>query len=152
MVAAQVMVDVKGRRRAAALVAQIRDGLITNDQFEDAYPMHSNDRALFAVFMDVWSLYDDLHEHRLETLPDEIVQRLRRCELFLKTDLPYEWPRWFLSFGTFLLLPVNIVTFGLLGRLLRLKFERAGDATVWPFIRRADYEQLLQTAASPTAK
>lgn len=146
------MVDVEGRRRAAALVTQIRDGLLTNYQFEDAYPMRSKDRALFAVFMVVWSLYDDLHEHRLEKLPDDVVQRLRRCELFLNADLSYEWPRWFLSFGTFLLLPVNIITFGLLGRLLRLKFERAGDASVWPFKRRADYEQFLQTALPPTAK
>jgi hypothetical protein len=54
------MVDVGGRRRAAALVAQIRDGFITNDEFEDSYPMHSKDRALFAVFMDVWSLYESV--------------------------------------------------------------------------------------------
>jgi hypothetical protein len=146
------MVDLEGRRRAASLVAQIRDGLITNNQFEDAYPMKAKDRVLFAVFMDVWSLYDDLHEHRLERLPDAVLERLRRCEMFLNTDLPYEWPRWFLSFGTFLLLPMNLVTFGLLGKLLRMKFERAGDASVWPFIRRTDCERVAQTAVSPMNK
>jgi hypothetical protein len=143
------MVDVERRRRAASLVAQIRDGVITNDQFDDAYPLKSKDRALFAVFMDVWTLYDDLHEHRLEHLPDDIIQRLRRCELFLNTDLPYEWPRWYLSFGTFVLLPVNIVTFGLVGKLLRMKFERAGEAAVWPFIRRSDFEAATQRRATP---
>ena len=39
------MVDVERRRRAASLVAQIRDGLITNDQFEDAYPRKSREHT-----------------------------------------------------------------------------------------------------------
>jgi hypothetical protein len=53
-----------------------------------------------------------------------------------------------MSVGSFLIWPLNVVTLGLLGRLLRVKFERAGDATVWPFMRRTDYEQASKDSAS----
>jgi hypothetical protein len=80
------MVDAEARQRAAALVQQLRSGAITNNQFEDAYPMKSKDRALFAVFIEAWSRYDDLREHRLQDLPDGVNQRLLRCEAFLRTN------------------------------------------------------------------
>jgi hypothetical protein len=39
---------------------------------------------------------------------------------------------------------VNLLTLGLVARRTQRKFERWGDITVWPFVRRADYETALR--------
>jgi methylase of polypeptide subunit release factors len=62
----------------------------------------------------------------------------------LKTDLPYEWP--VIRMGVLVMIMrvlANLVTLGLAARRDQRSFERSGDISVWPFLRRTDYEAAL---------
>jgi hypothetical protein len=64
---------------------------------------------------------------------------MERCLLFLKSDLEYQWP-----------LPKIRLRYGILrllgfGWLLKRRQEvemGIGDMDVWPFLKRADYEDM----------
>ena len=127
-----------------ALVA----GLITNDEFEDKRLPHSKeDPAISEVFSKgVWLLYSDLEKYRLSgvhRLDEKTKYVVARWILFLKTDLPYEWPVSNIK-QSLLRLLTNILTFGAANKFYIRQYQAHGDIEVWPFIRRADYEMVLQ--------
>jgi hypothetical protein len=140
------MVDRAARDRVAELLRHLVSGRITNFEFEDALPRNSEDRALKAVFWNgSWLLYDDLLEHKLvgaHALRRGGRREVARWVLFLRSDLPYEWPSalWLFRFPGYL---VVLATLGIAGILAAGWLKRAGDRTVWPFIRRSDYEMEL---------
>ena len=141
------MIDHEARRRVSELLRHLVSGQITNDAFEDALPEGSGDRAVQEISSEAWYLYSDLWEHRLvgkERLSREARTHVARTILFLKSPLEYEWPEWpFRSRMVSSML--RVLTLGALGRGARVRYEKAGDIEVWPFLRRADYDAALKT-------
>ncbi len=135
-------VDRAARDKAAELLRAFAAGDITNDVFEDDYPMRSRDRAVRAVFWRTWFYYDDLHEHRLEGkyASEEVKGELSRFALFLESDRSYEWPPhpaggW---------MPFPLVLLPPLWPYLvwaHVRFRRAGDRDTWPFLTRQHFEE-----------
>ncbi len=142
------MVDRDGRNRLAECIRHLAAGVTTNWEFEDEAEFDSPDPAIQAVFWGgPWLLYDDFSNYRLRgryRLDPAVRREAARWVLFLKTDLPYEWPvvrrnllvkvAWVLA---------NLVTVGHVARTAQRSFEKHGDISVWPFIRRSDYEAAL---------
>lgn len=161
------------RRRAAELVRQLASGRLTNDQFEDALPVLSRDSS-FEIFRFAWSFYDGLYEHRMRgrhRLSPLQKRVFARCVLFLRSGLPYEWPRrakwiwcdqlhkeepaarlpWWKPDETVL---AGLPVWGRRVREWRRRREedrdrrvksRMIDDRIWPFRRMADYKAALQS-------
>lgn len=136
------LVDKESRARATEIIRAFAAGKVDNDQFEDGYPLRSRDLGVKVVWWQIWGLYSDLKTERFtpEHPPSaEVRDLLDRCQLFLSTDLPYEWPR--LGFwGTFPFLR----TIPLLARVAksrRADFAAAGETGAWPFLRHKDLEE-----------
>jgi len=143
------MIDRAARDRFSQGIRALAAGLVTNDEFEDTryYPLKSADRAISAIYQDgACGLYADEDDVRLigaRALSREDKTQVARWVLFLKTDLPYEWPM--LSFPRmFALSLANLVTLGLAGRLYSNWCIRQGEPEVWPFIRDSDYTAALE--------
>jgi hypothetical protein len=135
------------RSSGAAILRDLIDGKITNDDFMSAFP-RSNDLGVDAVFKFAWGQFSDLRTHTLtgadRPTPDRSAA-LERCWLFLNTNLEFEWP-----------LPEPSVARGLLrmiglGRLLRRsekEYRSHGDFEVWPFHRKSDFETAVKLIRS----
>jgi len=143
------MIDRDARNRLAEGIRHLVAGITTNDEFEDRSLSRSKDLAIHAVFAGgPWFLYHDVMRHRLRgqyRVSPSVRREAARWVLFLKTDLPYEWPvahRGF--FSSLLWLAMSIATLGFFARAARRQIKNHGDITVWPFIRRADYEASLR--------
>jgi len=117
-------------------------GSISNRDYERRFPKSKNDPALLAIYSNTWFSYSDTSEHTLSgkhALKEEQRATVERCILFLRSNLEFQWP---------------VPKFRLRYALLRLLgFGRAlegqekqemsiGDVDVWPFFRRAEYEQM----------
>ena len=141
------MVDRESRTKLAELIRHLVAGRITNDEFEDSFPLRSADPAVWEVFScGAWALYSDLWQYRLTgryRLPKEARREVSRWILYLKTDLEYEWPRLSLIWSI-LFLVGNLFSVGLLGFGYRRYLRLCGDWEVWPFQRRSDYEAALE--------
>jgi hypothetical protein len=141
------MIDRRRRDQFAELLRHFAAGRLTNDEFKERLDEilddpHSvsewDDRALWAVRERAWFLYDDTHTHRL-MLPREGRREVARWILFLYSDFEYEWlMKSFISLSSCLL---NLLTLGWWGRSQVRHFRAMGDWDVWPFIRRADFEE-----------
>jgi hypothetical protein len=142
------MIDRAGRDRLAESIHQLAAGVLTNHEFEDKGEFQSPDSAIRAVFWGgPWLLYDDFRNYRLRgkyRLRPAVRKDAARWVLFLKSDLPYEWPLAQPGLSTVLRAVANLATLGLVARRAQRKFERRGDITVWPFLRRSDYEAALR--------
>jgi hypothetical protein len=141
------ILDRESRRSLAELLRHLVAGLITNDEFENQRPRGSHDLAVRQVFEEgAWFLYDDTCEHRLigrRRLATRDRQNVARWILFLETDLTYEWP--VVPFGLRLaLIPLNLLTLGLLGRVVQRFASSGGPTDLWPFRRHSDYQAALQ--------
>src|SRR4026209_3044574 len=138
------VVDRDQRDQLADAIRRLAAGLITNDEFETATTSFaiSHDTAVRSLREAAWGLYDDRREYRLEgrfRIGRAERRQLARWVLFLKSNLEYEWPdmttwSWFLAFP-------NLVTFGLVGRLVRTWHDQRGDARAWPFAREQDLKR-----------
>lgn len=142
------MVDRKARDGFAQAIRALVAGTITNDQFEDSRlpALRSADPAVKAIQNEgVWHLYSDLEEHRLRgkhALARADKTHVARWVLFLKTDLPYEWPV-MSGLNAFLLALASLLTLGAAHRCYAHRLQQHGDMHVWPFIRQADYQAAL---------
>ena len=139
------MIDRDSRQVLAGLLHQFVAGRLTNDEFADRLPS-SKDHAVSEIKRESWYLYDDLHEHRLvgrwrinRSGRDEI----SRWILFLKSDLPYEWPTLHPLMHLFRL-AAGLLTLGGFTWFLRRWYEKHGEIEVWPFIRRSDFRDALE--------
>lgn len=138
------MIDRTARNNLAEALRALSSGAISNTEFERRlFLRRTRDPAVMAIFSKgAWHLYSDLREYHL-TGRDELDETTRsevaRWVLFLKTDLPYEWPvpNALLALGRLL---VNLLTLGRANRLFAARFSTCGDTAVWPFIKKSDYD------------
>jgi len=140
------MVDREARDRAALLIRRLAAGHITNDEFEDALPLDSDDPAIWAVFEEgAWATYSDLHEHRLvgtHRLNRAERRHLAKCVLFLKSNAEYTWPRLTGLQWLFWLLAA-FLTLGLASRVYRHLQSRSPHAGAWPFSSTREFDDAL---------
>ena len=139
------MIDRDTRNRLAEGIRHLAAGVITNVEFEDRALSSSSDPAIEAVFLGgPWFLYHDIMRYRLRgpnRLSPAVRREAARWVLFLKTDLPYEWPihrRGVL--GSLAWVVLCLLTLGYCARAAQRRFARHGDISIWPFIRRSDFE------------
>lgn len=143
------MIDRKARDVLAEQIRHLVAGQISNDEFEDRLP-ESTDAAIWEVFWNgAWGLYDDLSEHKLRgrnRIEKKYRRDVARWVLFLKSDLEYEWPP-YPPKPQLLNMLLSILMLGMYSRITAKHWRKRGEAEVWPFIRRSDYERAL--AAQP---
>jgi hypothetical protein len=142
------MIDRPARNRLAQGIRHLAAGVVTNIEFEDRALSPSADPAVQAVFLGgPWFLYHDVARYKLRgahRLSPAVRREAARWVLFLKSDLPYEWPierRGIL--GSLAWIGLNLVTVGFFARHAQRRFAQHGDIAVWPFIRHSDYEAAL---------
>lgn len=142
------MIDRRARDELGAALRGLASGRLSNDGFEDRLSRavwSSRDPGVRAVRWAAWTLYDDLHEHRLvgpRALGRHGRRPVARWVLFLKSNDEYQWPE-LAGWLRLLLLVPNLVTFNLIGRGLARWRDRRGDADVWPFLRRTDLARAM---------
>jgi hypothetical protein len=143
------MVDPAGRTKFAEALRALATGQVTNDYFEDVLlpRTEANDDAVCAIYeLGAWSLYSDLHEHKLRgkyaLRPGDKTQ-VARWVLFLKTSLPYEWPTQTTD-QSFLTWLGSVATLGWVSRRYWRWFRAQGDISVWPFKTQADFQAALR--------
>ena len=143
------MVDAAARRKLAEALRHLVTGQITNDEFEDRTRVRwrSKDRCIRAIWNQAWHLYDDTKEYRLrgkDAPSAKDKKEIARWQLFLRTDLEYEWPP---VFGlSWLEVIGDILTFNLLWRMVLLpRLIRSRTFRVWPFFRVSDYQMARQS-------
>lgn len=141
------MIDRTARRQAAETIRHFVTSQITNKEFIRRYPHSKEDPAIWALDDTVWCLYDDIRTHRLAgdyALTKEFKTEVARWLLFLYSDAEYVWPKigkpgfrqtpsWFCR-----ILPFAQKRFE--------TFRAAGDYSVWPFLRREDFEAARRKA------
>jgi len=142
------MIDRNARNRLAEGIRHLAAGTITNVEFEERALSSSTDPAVHAVFVGgPWFLYHDLMRYRLKgahRLSPAVRREAARWVLFLKSDLPYEWPverRGIV--GSLVWVVLNLFTVGFFARSSQRRFAQPGDIAVWPFVRPSDYEVTL---------
>ena len=89
------MVDRTQRDTARRVLRSLIAGELTNDEFEAQFPRAEHDMAVQAIKTNVWMLYSDLRRHKLtgkHELNAGTRALLKRCVVFLDTDLDFEWP------------------------------------------------------------
>ena len=144
------------RTIASGLLQQLLAGELTNDDFQETFPVDASDPALGVIYERSWFFWDDRTAHRLTgkyALDVETRALFERCRAFLDSDLEYDWPA-----------RINVAPLGLmLLRVLRMRgaIERRqsredarlrsiGDFDVWPFSRKQDLMAHLACASTPT--
>lgn len=135
------MVHRRARDIAANAVRDLMQGSISNREYERTYPTAKDDPALWAIYTALWFGYSDASEHTLtgrHALNDEDRALVDRCLLFLRSDLEFQWPppKFRLRYGVLRLLG--------LGQIVKRREQEElsiGDIEVWPFLKKADYEE-----------
>jgi hypothetical protein len=138
--------DRQAREKLTAAMRALVGGLISNEEFLSRIPDRSSDPAIRALLSDnAWRLYGGTQGGE-QHLADRDRGIVSRWQLFLKTDRPYEWPM--LSGRQHVLHALAaVVTLGFSARLVRRRFKQTGDLAVWPFLRRADYDEAMKSPA-----
>jgi hypothetical protein len=141
------MVNREKRLLARRLIEGFAGGTVTSREIDADFPRDKVDRALGAIWRELWFLWDDFRTHTLTgkyAPTSEQRALINRCIAFLGSDLEYEWPP---SKGASLRL--------ILLRFLRLherartlearefkELASAGEIEVWPFKRRKDWDRV----------
>lgn len=137
------MIDRTARDTLAENIRHLVAGLISNDEFESRIPWNSSDSAIREITLGgPWHLYSDMREHRLSgkfSVPKQQREESARWILFLKSDLPYEWPQTS-ELASLIWLPLHLLTLGYTAKSQQRSFSQQGDMSVWPFLRASDFE------------
>jgi hypothetical protein len=134
------MIDRHARDIAASALWDFMAGSISNEQYERRYPRAKDDPALWAIYFRVWFLYSDVSEHTLtgkHALTDEGRAFLDRCVLLLRSGIEFQWPPTTLHVWYPLLRLFGV------GWIVNRRIEKRmsiGDKEVWPFLKKAEYE------------
>ena len=143
------MVNIAKRESAAKTLERFLNCEITNEDFMEAFPQDRDDPALLAVGDVAWFCYSEDRTHKLagkHEPPAELRHLLENAVLFLQTELEYEWPPYrFVSLKNGFLKLLGMRS--MVERQFE-EFKRAGDWEVWPFLRRSDYTEASNRAAS----
>jgi len=140
------MIHRQSRDALALAIRRYVSGRITNDDLDDI-AVDWRDRGAAAVKEMAWNLYDDNDNHRAvgkHHLNKSVRREIARWIVFLHSDQEYIWPEY--SFIQIWNWPANLLTFGWWERWKsrRLQaFKEAGDFSVWPFTRRADFVEVV---------
>ena len=141
------MVDRHARDIAAEALRNFMEGSISNREYERRFPKSKGDPALWGIYSQIWFCYSDTLEHTLtgkHALTNEGRAYIGRCLLFLKSDLEFQWPPTKLRLWYPLLRLIG------LGRIVNRKVEKEmsiGDVDVWPFLKKAEYEEVSHQGA-----
>jgi hypothetical protein len=129
------------------------DWLEENDFCAERDPRHYDDAALGPILERAYCLYSDFPKYTLtgkRKLDREKYRDTLRSILFLRSDLEYEWPVYFYA-SRFPDLDwlLNKLTFGRFPYIPRpnesyRQWQTHGDHSVWPFIRRSDFDRLAR--------
>lgn len=127
---------------------------ITNDAFEELMEdVPTTDRVVGEVYDRAWCLCSDQYSHHLDSdLTRQVRPELARWILFLQTDLEYRWPpdpRGPLFIYNW---PLNLLTLGWWERRKARRvaeWERHGDASVWPFLSRQEFDDTRGRTVDP---
>jgi len=142
------MIDREFRDQAGLAVRRFLDCTIDNNDFQLEYPLKpSDDPVIRAIQEYVWHWYDDLSVHKLikdHALSDDEREIGERCVLILRSDVEYEWRE--SKFISSALFSLGFASQLALSEQLALYLNQPeGDASVWPFFRRSDYELALNS-------
>jgi hypothetical protein len=137
------MINRDDRDKAASILRKFIDCEITNDEFSKLFPRSREDKAVWAIRLQVWTHYSDFSEHRLsgKNRPStDILAMLERCWAFLLSNCEYRWPE--PSFG------LKGILQNLLDKLPQFKrtsgtgsVSQVGDENMWPFFSKEEYER-----------
>ncbi len=139
------MIDRTARDSLLILLRHLASGQVSNEEFELKAPIQSHDTAISNLRNAAWGLYSDYYEHKLaecHALEPEDQQHVARWILFLQTDSEYEWPKY--GCTGIVRLVAWIISFGVVPRHFDRAWKRNGDFSVWPCLRRKDYELSLR--------
>lgn len=139
----------RDEREALALaLRRLASGRSTTSEFDEHFPCASDDPGVEAISWIGWTLYSDYRTYLLRgrhALPPEAMEAVARCILFLHSDIEYEWPpvpkR---GLGGTLLAVLSLGWLDKRGDRDRLSDAAGGDALLWPFLRRTDYDAACQ--------
>jgi len=136
-----LMIDRTARNRAAETIRRFVTGQITNKEFIRRYPDSKNDPVIWALDDTVWCLYDDIRTHKLSgeyALTKEFKTEVARWLMFLYSDAEYQWPQ--IGKPGFRQTPSWFCRVFPFAQKRFERFRAAGDYSVWPFLRPADFE------------
>jgi hypothetical protein len=139
-------VDAVARKQFAELYRHFGAGLISGGELESRAPrtreigLHEIDATGILPFYGDFTHLKLSGKHRLTR---EGRRYLARIILFVRSGLPYRWPR---QTGVFQLPAVllSVITLGRFGDYWLRYRARDGDLEVWPFYTLAEYESALQ--------
>jgi hypothetical protein len=140
------MIHRASRDTLALALRRYVSGQITNDEL-DGVDVDWRDRGAVAVKDMAWSLYDDLHEHRVRNdIPQgsEARRTIARWVVFLHSDTEYLWPEY--SFIQIVNWPLNLITFGWWERHMACRWQQfleAGHFEAWPFCARSELRKAV---------
>lgn len=136
----------------------VTDGWLP-DQYHRSKEAKNDDGIIQPMLELCWGLYDDTRKHKLvksDALTKDALKIIARCILFLHSEREYEWP-YFNTNNPLLRFSLQdlILTILTLGHHYRNKreehlisyyeWQKLGDYEVWPFFRKADYEEQLKS-------
>jgi len=141
------MIDTYARNKLAEKLRHLIEGFSTNYQFDDAvFEIKSNDRGIKGIYSQIWLLYDDLQEHKLEgkwSLTEEQKSILKRCILFLKSNYEYKWQPWPIAYRA--LRPfIWLISLGYVNKKFEAYFDKGLNKEFWPFSTVEEYNTVLE--------
>lgn len=141
------MIDTRARNKLAEELRHFMECFSTNYQFDDAiFEIKTKDQGVKSIYSQVWLLYDDLQEHKLEgkwSLTEKQKPILKRCILFLKSNNEYKWQPWPIAYRV--LRPfIWLITLGYLSKKLESYFDKGLNKEVWPFSTEEEYLKALE--------
>lgn len=141
------MIDKSARTKLSESLRHLVSGQITNYQFDNNMSLQSKDRAIRAIRLRAWHLYDDLRQYKLKgkyAIPPKDKSVVARWLLFLKTDLEYEWPTH--PSETWWGMLLSLFSLTLIPKMFwNKKWTHSGNSKYWPFIREKDFKKIRRT-------
>lgn len=140
------MIDRTSRDRLAENIRHLVAGVMSNFEYEAALAgIGRKDKVIWKVMDEIWLLYDDRKEHRLQTdnLAAADYRTIARFLLFLKSDQEYRWPS--PSVKDQLMQWLSGIFSGQTAHPEYDDSAVAGDPDYWPFFSEADFERAKET-------
>ncbi len=137
------MIDRNARNKLAEEIRHFINCFKDNFEYDNAaFDIKTKDPGVIDIRQNVWLTYDDLSRHKMEgkwALSNEQDVIIKRCIVFLKSNIEYKWPKWPLYYRV--VRPfIWLISFGRLTDKLDSHFNGNGNLEVWPFFSEDEYE------------
>ena len=137
------MIDRIARNKLAEEIRHFLGCFKDNFEYDDAvFDIKTEDYGVIDIRQNIWLTYDDLRKHKMEgawALSPEQSDIIKRCIVFLKSDVEYNWPKWPLYYKA--ARPILfLISYGILTKTLDNHFNGGGAMEVWPFFSSEEYE------------